>query len=828
MGIGGNMKKTFAITGMTCSACSNHIEKAVNALPGINNAQVNLLQNMMQVDFDESQTSVQKIVEAVEKSGYGVADEESSSEDKQVDEVKTRLYLSIAFLIPLLYIAMGEMVGLPLPAFLSGHYNGITFGMIQFLLSLVIVYLNRSYFINGFKSLFHKAPTMDTLIAIGSSAAILYGIYAIIMIGQGLAHQDFDLVMQYQMDLYFESAGAILTFITVGKFLETRSKAKTSDAIKKLMDLSPQFATVLRNDTWEKVAIEDVVVNDYIIVKSGETIPVDGMIEEGEATINESAISGESLPIEKTVENKVTGGTIVVNGYVKMRATRVGENTTLSQIIRLVQDANATKAPIAKLADQVSSVFVPIVIGIAIISIFVWLLVGEPIGFALTMGIAVLIISCPCSLGLATPTAIMVGSGKGAEHGILFKSAESLEMVGKVSTIVFDKTGTVTLGRPTITGIVTHDGISEETLLQIALDIEHTSEHPLAKAIVEHAEKLKLNANTMDSFEQHFGFGIETKRGSSRYLAGNEKMMQHYNIDYSAIREAAQQAAGNGEIPLFFCEDDTLIGMITLADEIKESSAQAIDQLQKMGIEVILLTGDNKKTAAAIAKRVHINHVISDVLPQDKEKYIRTLHEQGKLVAMVGDGINDAPALAKADVGIAIGAGSDIAIDSADIVLMKSDILDVVKTIQLSKATMRNIKQNLFWAFIYNIIGIPIAAGLFFPVFGIKLNPMFASLAMSLSSLFVVSNALRLRFFKLNINQGGKIEMKTKLIQIEGMSCGHCSKRVEDALKALNIEASVDLENAVATVVVSEHVSDEMLTKAVVDAGYQVVSISER
>lgn len=822
------MKKTFAITGMTCSACSNHIEKAVNALPGINNAQVNLLQNMMQVDFDASQTSVQKIVEAVEKSGYGVADEESSSEDKQVDEVKTRLYLSIAFLIPLLYIAMGEMVGLPLPAFLSGHYNGITFGMIQFLLSLVIVYLNRSYFINGFKSLFHKAPTMDTLIAIGSSAAILYGIYAIIMIGQGLAHQDFDLVMQYQMDLYFESAGAILTFITVGKFLETRSKAKTSDAIKKLMDLSPQFATVLRNDTWEKVAIEDVVVNDYIIVKSGETIPVDGMIEEGEATINESAISGESLPIEKTVENKVTGGTIVVNGYVKMRATRVGENTTLSQIIRLVQDANATKAPIAKLADQVSSVFVPIVIGIAIISIFVWLLVGEPIGFALTMGIAVLIISCPCSLGLATPTAIMVGSGKGAEHGILFKSAESLEMVGKVSTIVFDKTGTVTLGRPTITGIVTHDGISEETLLQIALDIEHTSEHPLAKAIVEHAEKLKLNANTMDSFEQHFGFGIETKRGSRRYLAGNEKMMQHYNIDYSAIREAAQQAAGNGEIPLFFCEDDTLIGMITLADEIKESSAQAIDQLQKMGIEVILLTGDNNKTAAAIAKRVHINHVISDVLPQDKEKYIRTLHEQGKLVAMVGDGINDAPALAKADVGIAIGAGSDIAIDSADIVLMKSDILDVVKTIQLSKATMRNIKQNLFWAFIYNIIGIPIAAGLFFPVFGIKLNPMFASLAMSLSSLFVVSNALRLRFFKLNINQGGKIEMKTKLIKIEGMSCGHCSKRVEDALKALNIEASVDLENAVATVVVSEHVSDEMLTKAVVDAGYQVVSISER
>lgn len=844
------MKQKFDITGMTCSACANHVEKAVNKLSGTKEANVNLMQNVLQIEYDETATSADDIKQAVEKAGYGISQQgvtkTATTENKlhkDTDSIKKRLWTSVILLIVLMYIAMGHMVGIPLPSFLSGLHNSINFVMSQFLITLVIVYLNRSYFINGFKTLIHLAPTMDTLIAIGSTAAIVYGVYAILQMGQGLAYQDWHLVEMYHMDLYFESAATIVTLITVGKYLESRSKGKTNDSIEKLMNLAPKTAIIEVDGVEKEVPLETVQKGDILVVRSGSSVPVDGVIVEGNSTIDEAAITGESMPVEKSVQAKVTGGTISVSGFFKMKATRVGEDTTLAQIIQLVEDANSSKAPIAKLADKVSGVFVPIVIAIAIVATATWLLMGYSTSFSLSIGIAVLIISCPCALGLATPTAIMVGTGKGAENGILFKNAESLETMQSIEVIVLDKTGTVTQGKPTVSDIYINSG-DETSLLQIALDIEHASEHPLATAIVAKATQQGLSAVKMDEFNQVPGQGIVAKRDNSTYLAGNQKMMEEHKIDIQSFEQVISNLADDGKTPLFFTKDNEVLGIIALADKIKANSKAAIQQLLKMNKEVVLLSGDNNKTATAIGKQLGLTSIISDVLPQDKEQYIRSIKDSGKKVAMVGDGINDAPALARADIGIAIGAGTDIAIESADIVLMHSDLLDVVTTIKLSKATLRNIKQNLFWAFIYNIIGIPIAAGVFYPAFGFKLNPMFGSAAMSLSSLFVVSNALRLRFFKpehqtseiteqtqehveVTISKGGSTKMK-KVMVVEGMSCGHCQKRVEDALNKLDgVTAVVDLDNKTATVTMDQPVDDAVLTATVDDAGYEVTSIKE-
>lgn len=832
------MKQKFEITGMTCSACANHVEKAVHKLSGVKKANVNLMQNSLQMDYDDTKTNVEEIKAAVEKAGYGINSPQDTTDNplaKAAKQTQERLLISIILLIPLMYIAMGHMLGLPLPAFLTGLENAITYAMAQFLLTLGIAYVNRSYFINGFRALWHRGPTMDSLIALGASAAILYGIYAILQIGNGLAHQNWELVEQFHMDLYFESAGTIMTLITVGKYLESRSKGKTNDAIKKLMDLTPKTAIVERNKQTMEVPLEQVQTNDIVIVKSGSTVPVDGVIVDGSATLNESAITGESLPIEKTIDASVTGGTISVAGYFKMRATHVGEDTTLAQIIKLVEDANSSKAPIAKLADNVSGVFVPIVMSIALLATIVWLLLGASFSFALSIGIAVLIISCPCALGLATPTAIMVGTGKGAEYGILFKSAESLETMQKVDAIVLDKTGTVTEGKPTVSDILCNQGYTQQQILQVAYDMEYLSEHPLALAISKKAKEQGLTPHDMQDFKQIAGQGISAQRDGKAYLAGNLKMMQVYDIDLGDFKGSATDFANAGKTPIYICEDQQLVGIIALADAIKVDSASAIQILQQMGINVTLLTGDNLQTAQAIAKQIGVTSILADVLPQDKEAHIRELKKQYNCVAMVGDGINDAPALARADIGLAIGAGTDIAIDSADVVLMKSSLLDVVTTIQLSKATMRNIKQNLFWAFIYNIIGIPIAAGIFFTAFGLKLNPMFAAAAMSLSSLFVVTNALRLRFFKptlpiqtkLTKSTGGTKQMK-KIMYIEGMSCKHCEGRVHDALQAIDgVHVQVDLPNNVAHITLDKTISDNQLREAVEAAGYQVTSIAE-
>lgn len=833
------MKQKYDITGMTCSACALHVEKAVSKLPGTNKANVNLMQNTLQIDYDDKKTNFTDIKHAIEQAGYGIidntkdTDRSESNINKAIKEKKTNLSISIVLLLFLLYISMGSMLGLPLPSFMSGLHNAITYAMIQFLLTLVIMYLNRSYFINGFKALYHFTPTMDSLISIGASAAVIYGIYAILQMGIGLANQDFMLVEQYHMDLYFESAGSILTLISIGKYLEEKSKGKTSDAISKLMNLAPKIATVERNGDILDIDTDKVVKGDIVIVKTGNTIPVDGIIMEGEATINESALTGESMPVEKSINMQVSGGTISVAGYFKMKASRVGEDTTLSQIIKLVEEANYSKAPIAKLADKISAVFVPIVITVAVIATIIWLVMGYSLRFSLSIGIAILIISCPCALGLATPTAIMVGTGKGAEYGVLFKTAESLENLKHVNVVVLDKTGTVTEGKPIVSNIYPLESYNEKQLLQIAYNIEYVSEHPLALAINEAAIEQGLQVDPIHDFHQIAGQGITGKINDDTYLAGNKRMMEENDVNLHDIDALAVTFAQQGKTPLYFSKNNTLIGIIALQDPIKKNSREAIQMLQKQAIEVILLSGDNKETAQYIGSKVGISSIISDVLPQDKEQHIQTLMKEKKHVVMVGDGINDAPALARAEVGVAIGAGSDIAIDSADIVLMKSDLLDVVTAIQLSKATIRNIKQNLFWAFIYNIIGIPIATGLFYSPFHIKLNPMFGSIAMSLSSLFVVTNALRLRFFKPNTNIhktniGGNNKME-KIIHIEGMSCAHCEKRVNDALNAIDgVHAVVDLENNLANVNLTKEIANSTLKDAVENAGYTVTTIEDK
>ena len=856
------MEQKFNVTGMTCSACSAHVEKSVKKLKGVQSVNVNLLQNRMTVSFDDESLSETEIISAVEEGGYGASvigeEKKAQIQGKNIaqDEMKSmvrRLWISFIFLVPLMYITMGHMVGLPLPSFLSGMENAVSYALTQMLLVLPVMYVNRKFFDVGFRTLLKGTPNMDSLIAVGASASFIYGVFAIYRMGYGLGVQNMALVKQYHMDLYFESVSMILTLITVGKYMETRSKGKTSEAISKLLDLSPKTALVERDGVQIEIGAEEILPGDIVIVKQGGGVPVDGTVIEGRASVDESALTGESIPIEKSPGDKVISASINKAGFIKFRAERVGKDTTLSQIIQLVEDASGSKAPIAKLADKISGVFVPIVMGISFITVVVWLILGQSFEFALSCGIAVLVISCPCALGLATPTAIMVGTGKGAENGILIRSAESLETAHSIDTVVLDKTGTVTEGHPSVTDILCVEGIKEEELLTLAASVEKLSEHPLAEAILERAKKDGMVLKKAEQFEAIAGQGIRATVEEKEILAGNKKMMQENQISFSGFD--GQNFAEQGKTPLYFAIDKKFAGVIAASDPMKESSKKAVAEFEKMGIDVILLTGDNKKTAEAIGHQAGIKKVIAEVLPQDKEKEIRRLQDNGKKVAMIGDGINDAPALSRADVGIAIGAGTDVAIESADIVLMKSDLLDSVSAIQLSKSVIKNIKENLFWAFFYNCIGIPLAAGIWYPAFAIKLSPMFGAAAMSLSSVCVVSNALRLKFFKPSFaaRENGKeitsvstsVEEKdlkpvndklndkckgektmNKVIMIEGMMCAHCTGRVEKALNEMDgVKAEVSLEEKCAKVTLTKEVADDELKKAVEDAGYQVLSI---
>lgn len=840
--------------GMTCSACSAHVEKAVSKVDGVTHVVVNLLTNSMDVTFDEAKINTNTIAQAVQKAGYqaaenskdGTKEEESSAAvlaKNEIKRAKRRLIASICFLIPLFYLSMGHMMNWPLPQFFLGSGNALTFAFTQFLLTIPIVYFNLKYFTNGFKSLFRGSPNMDSLIAIGSAAAVIYGIYAIYRIGWGLGHGDMNTVHDFSMDLYFESAGTILTLITLGKFLESRAKGKTSEAITKLINLRPKTATVLLDGIEQEISIDDVSAGDIVVVKQGQTIPVDGIVVKGNSSVDESAITGESMPIQKSEGGKVVGATINKSGYLQIQADKVGQDTTLSQIIKLVEEASSTKAPIAKMADKISGVFVPIVIVIAVAATAVWLLLGYGVEFSLSIGIAVLVISCPCALGLATPTAIMVGTGKGASQGILIKSAEALQTAHNLTTVVLDKTGTVTMGKPQVTDILPANHFSQTALLTLAASVEKLSEHPLADAIVQKSEENKLPLSTAKEFRSVEGEGISAVVEGKTVLAGNEKMMLANQVQMGNAKDTLSALAQTGKTPLCFAVDGTFAGIIAVADVIKPTSPAAVKELRAMGLDVIMLTGDNETTALAIGKESNIDHVIAGVLPQGKEEEIRKLQAEGKKVAMVGDGINDAPALARADVGVAIGAGTDVAIESADIVLVKNELTDVAAMIQLSKATLRNIKQNLFWALIYNTIGIPLAAGVFYVLLGWKLNPMFGAAAMSLSSVCVVLNALRLKLFtprlryaqpvpaaphtipKRTENEKGVFTM-TKTIKIEGMTCAHCSGRVEQALNALDgVTAKVDLEKKEAAVTLRKEVTDQALTDAVTNAGYTVTGI---
>ena len=844
-------KEQFDITGMTCSACSSRVEGCVVKLPGVKDVSVNLLKNSMVVSYDETQLSTAEIVEVVENTGYGAipksapqhkteSKQKTSTAQAEYKSMKHRLLLSAIFTVPLFYISMGHMMNWPLPGWLLGMENAITFAFTQFLLLLPTLIVNSRYFKVGFRNLLKGSPNMDSLIAIGSGAAAIYGIYAIYKMGIGMGHGDMEMVHTFMMDLYFESAGMILTLITLGKTLEARAKGKTSDAITKLMNLTPKVATVEQEGQEFQILVDDVQLGAILIVKAGESIPVDGIVVEGSSSVDESALTGESIPIEKHIGDKVIGATINKSGFIKMQATRVGDDTTLAQIIRLVDEATSSKAPIAKLADKVSGVFVPIVIAIAVIATIMWLLAGYGLEFALSIGISVLVISCPCALGLATPTAIMVGTGKGATNGILIKSAEALETAHSINTVVLDKTGTITQGTPVVTDILPSREILEQELLQIAASLEKLSEHPLSEAIVAEAEKNGYTSLPVSDFQQISGQGIIGTIHAEQILAGNRRLMETYSVPVGEWMVQGEALASDGKTPLFFAKEGKLLGIIAVADVVKPTSAQAVAQLSDMGIEVVMLTGDNARTAEAICRQVGVDRVVAEVFPQDKEQEICRLQNEGKKVAMVGDGINDAPALVRADVGIAIGAGTDIAIESADIVLMKSDLLDVVTAIQLSKATIRNIKQNLFWAFIYNIIGIPVAAGLFFLPFALKLNPMIGAFAMSFSSVFVVTNALRLRWFKPKNNKTisytaavspvkseGENTME-KTLKIEGMMCSHCVMHVQKALAAIPgiAEVTVSLDEKKAKVKLNQAVSDDTFKVAIEEAGYQLAEIT--
>lgn len=838
----------YNVTGMTCSACSLAVEKNVKKLEGIEEVNVNLLNNNMSVKYDHDKLTEADIIKAVEDAGYGAnlvginkkVSEKETKIDDEFANMKKRLIISLIFTIPLFYISMGHMMGWPLPGFFHGVENAINLSFTQLLLTLPVVIINNKFYKIGFKTLIKRSPNMDSLIAVGTSAALIYGIFAIYKIGYGLGYGQLDIVRQYSHDLYFESAGVILTLITFGKFLEARAKGKTSEAIKKLMDLAPKTALVEINGVEKEIPIEDVKVGDIIIVKPGKSIPVDGIVIEGKTSIDESMLTGESIPVEKQSGDKVIGASINKSGYIKFKALRVGDDTTLAQIISLVEEAQSTKAPIAKLADKISSIFVPSVLAIALVSTIVWLLLGYSFEFALSIGIAVLVISCPCALGLATPTAIMVGTGKGAENGILVKTGEALEIAHQLDTVVLDKTGTITEGKPRVTDIIISEKTTENELLKIAASAEKGSEHPLAEAILQEAKNRNIDFYEINDFEAIPGHGLEATVNNNRIYLGNLKLIKDKSIKINDFDKKAKKLAEEGKTPLYYANKDEVLGIIAVADVVKPTSKEAIDTLKGMGIEVVMLTGDNKVTAEAIRKELNISKAISEVLPQDKEKEIRKIQEEGKKVAMIGDGINDAPALVRADLGLAIGAGSDIAIESADIVLIKNDLLDAVTAVQLSKSVIRNVKQNLFWAFFYNTIGIPLAAGVFFTLFGWKLNPMFAAGAMSFSSVSVVANALRLKTFKpkLNISKktfessnaindeiGGETMEKTMLI--EGMTCGHCSARVEKALNGLEgvTEAKVSLEKKKAVIKLNDDISDEVLENAVTEAGYEVKGI---
>ncbi len=851
------MKQKFSVTGMTCSACSSHVEKSVIKTPGVKNASVNLLTNSMQVDYDEETTSSAKIITAVESAGYGASvfgsADTVTAPDKTsaITAMRQRLFTSVLFLIPLLYIAMGHMIyswlSITPPSFMSSYFlgnaNAVTYSFTQLLLLLPIVLINKSYFINGFRTLSKGSPNMDSLIAIGAGASIVYGIFSIYRIGYGLGYNLPSLVEHYRLNLYFESAGMILTLITVGKYLETRAKGKTSDAITKLINLTPKKVTVIKNGTEKLIPADDILVDDIFIIKPGEAAAVDGIVIEGRSAFDEAALTGESIPVTKSPGDKLISASINKTGLIRAKATQVGKNTTIAKIIKLVEDASASKAPIAKLADKVAGVFVPIVIGISCFTGLFWLYNGSGTEFAISMAITVLVISCPCALGLATPVAIMVGTGKGAQNGILIKSGEALETAHAIDTIVLDKTGTITAGKPIVTDIICTDSNDENSLLKIAGSIEKGSEHPLAEAIINRCETNAIKFATVTDFKALLGLGAEGCINGQKYYAGNINLLHEKGIYINDIQnKIIQKLAQKGKTPLIFADTQKIIGIIAVADTIKPDSKTAVQKLKANGLNVIMLTGDNKITAHAIKSQVGIDNVIADVLPTQKEAQITALKNSGHKVAMVGDGINDAPALAAADVGIAIGAGTDIAIESADIVLMKSNLLDVVNTMHLSKAVIRNIKENLFWAFFYNIIGIPIAAGLLYPLWGIRLNPMFAAAAMSLSSVCVVTNALRLRNLRLDNSQNntfppnsniivqkekGANKMKTVTIMIEGMSCNHCTNAVTKALQSVNgvddVKVSLEKKNAVVTA--DNNISVDILKNAVINAGYDVIDL---
>lgn len=883
------MKERFDVTGMTCSACSSHVEKSVSKLTGVENVSVNLLTNSMQVEFDENKLDTAGIIKAVEDAGYGAAVKDGhaksgtktsgqsdsqennglSAVEQNVKNMKKRLIISLIFWIPLMYVSMGHMIyqwlNIPMPPFtmnfLHGNENAITYAFTQFLLLLPILIANQKYFKNGFKTLWHRSPNMDSLIAIGAGAAILYGIFAIYRIGYAMGHGDMAVVHQYAHDLYFESAGTILTLITIGKYLETKSKGKTSEAITKLLNLAPKTVTVVRDGVEQVIDATDVEKGEIFLVKPGESVAVDGIVLEGKSSFDESAITGESIPVPKQEGDTIVSASMNKSGLIRAKATKVGEDTTIAQIIRLVEEASSSKAPIAKMADKIAGVFVPTVITIALITGIIWLISGATFEFAMSTAIAVLVISCPCALGLATPVAIMVGTGKGAENGILIKSGDALETAHQIDTVVLDKTGTITQGKPVVTDIICAAGKNADKtqLLQIAGSLEKGSEHPLAEAIVNYCVTNNISLEKVTDFNALFGKGIEGTVSGTHYFAGNEKMMEEKGISLSTeqknqIRELAKQ----GRTPLLFADEKQFLGIVAVADVVKPTSKEAVQKFRDYGIHVIMLTGDNEVTAQAIKEQVGIDEVIAGVLPTQKEEKISALKQAGHKVAMIGDGVNDAPALASADVGIAIGAGTDVAIESADIVLMKNDLLDAVGAVKLSKAVIRNIKENLFWAFFYNSIGIPLAAGVLYPLFQIKLNPMFGAAAMSLSSVCVVSNALRLRWVKLHdakktqsephqdvaastiadINQHNALDNNIKstnndkgestmttTISIKGMMCAHCQAHVEKALKEVAgvTEVTVSLENKNA--VVTGDASVETLKQAVVDAGYEVTDV---
>ncbi len=836
----------YTVTGMTCAACSARVEKAVSKVPGVTGCSVSLLTNSMGV---EGSAAPDQIIAAVEAAGYGAArkgaekasegqagtaDYEDMLKDRATPVLKKRLIASLCLLIPLMYVSMGHMMwNWPLPQTLSE--NHIAVGLIQLLLTIAVMVINQRFFISGFKSLIHRAPNMDTLVAMGAGASFGYSLYALFAMTDAQLRGNTEAVMGYMHEFYFESAAMILTLITVGKMLEAYSKGKTTDALKSLMKLAPKTATVLRNGQEVEVGVEQVRTGDRFVVRPGENIPVDGIVLEGSSAVNESALTGESIPVDKAPGDAVSAATLNQSGYLQCEATRVGEDTTLSQIIQMVSDAAATKAPIAKIADRVSGVFVPAVILIALITIVIWLLGGRDVGFALARGISVLVISCPCALGLATPVAIMVGNGMGAKHGIMFKTAVSLEEAGKVEIVALDKTGTITSGEPKVTDIYPAEGISEEELLQEAISLEQKSEHPLARAILSLAGERGMKAAEVGEFQAVPGNGLTGTLDGRLLAGGNLKFIREKAGIPAMAEQKAAQLAEEGKTPLFFSRDGVFTGIVAVADVIKEDSPRAVKELQNMGIRVVMLTGDNERTARAIGAQAGVDEVVAGVLPDGKEAVIRSLKRQGK-VAMVGDGINDAPALTRADIGIAIGAGTDIAIDAADIVLMKSRLSDVPAAVRLSRATLRNIHQNLFWAFFYNVIGIPLAAGVWIPIFGWQLNPMFGAAAMSLSSFCVVSNALRLNFFSMynaekdrKIKRKKKKESKTmeKTMEIKGMMCGHCEARVKKALEALPQvdEAVVSHESGTAVVKLNAETADEVLKKAVEDQDYEVTAI---